>query len=110
MTQIAASGIGPSGSVVVSGHFDPLMAAHAERLQQLKEPGKKLLIVVTDPPHPILPALARAQLLAGLRVVDHVAVASPEGPPADIALEREDSIRREKLILHVHSRQNLAAS
>jgi glycerol-3-phosphate cytidylyltransferase-like family protein len=96
--------------IVVSGYFDPVTAAHAERLQELKEPGKELLVVVTEPPDPILPALARAQLVAGLRVVDHVAIDSAGAPPADVRLEQEDTERLRKLIAHVESRQRAAAS
>ena len=97
---------------IVSGHFDPITAAHAERLQDLKQAGKKLLVVVTEPPDPILPALARAQLVAGLRVVDHVAVAvdADGAPRADVRLEMEDAERLKKLIAHVDSRQRAATS
>jgi hypothetical protein len=91
----------------VSGYFDPLTLAHADRLKELKDPAKPLLIVVTEPPDPILPALARAHLLAGLAVVDHVAVHGPDAPPVDFSLEAEDLVRLEKLIAHVHSRQSV---
>jgi hypothetical protein len=95
---------------VVSGYFDPITAAHAERLQELKQPGKMLLVLVTEPADPILPALARAQLIAGLRVVDRVAVYSPEAPQAEVRLEEEDAERLKKLIAHVESRQRAATS
>ena len=59
---------------VVTGCFDPLIAAHARRLKALQDGGAALMIVVADPPRPILPARARAELVAGLSVVDFVAL------------------------------------
>src|ERR1700740_962310 len=62
-------------ATVVSGYFDPLLAWHASRLQELKAELKgdlPLLALIATPPHPILSARARAELVAGLRVVDHV--------------------------------------
>ena len=98
---------------VVTGCFDPLIAAHAQRLEALHD-GGALMIVVADPPRPILPARARAELVAGLSVVDFVAIPGAgrleelldsletadvvRGEAADLALTRE-------LILHVHARQ-----
>jgi bifunctional ADP-heptose synthase (sugar kinase/adenylyltransferase) len=99
---------------VVTGCFDPLIAAHAQRLKALHDGGAALMIVVADPPRPILPARARAELVAGLSVVDFVAIPGAgrleelldsletadvvRGEAADLALTRE-------LILHVHARQ-----
>ncbi len=94
--------------LVVSGCFDPITAEHAERLAQLQQPGRKLLVLITDPPDPILPSLARAQIVAGLKVVDQVAVAGPGAPKAQVELEAEDAERLRKLIAHVHSRQSAA--
>lgn len=59
---------------VVTGYFDPLLAAHARRLAELRQPGEKLVVVITDPPDPILPARARAELVAALAAVDAVVV------------------------------------
>jgi bifunctional ADP-heptose synthase (sugar kinase/adenylyltransferase) len=60
------------GAIVVSGYFDPLIASHAERLAQLKPVGAKLLVLIASPENAILPAAARAELVAGLRAVDYV--------------------------------------
>jgi hypothetical protein len=100
-----AQAIAASGATVVSGSFDPLTAAHAERLSPLKRP---LLILITEPENPILPPLARAQLVAGLAVVDHVAIASPECPAATVHLEHEHAALFEQLVEHVHARQTAA--
>lgn len=107
-----AGSIAASGATVVTGYFDPLLAAHAERLSALKRAGLPLLVAVADPENPILPARARAELLAGLAVVDYVAE-SMDGLPAgflpNFRLEREDEARREALIEHVHGRQARAS-
>jgi bifunctional ADP-heptose synthase (sugar kinase/adenylyltransferase) len=104
--------IAASGAIVVTGYFDPLLAAHAERLAGLKRAGLPLLAAIVEPENPILPARARAELVAGLAVVDYV-VESAEGLAPGLTpnfrLEQEDQARFEDLIEHVHLRQ-VAAS
>jgi bifunctional ADP-heptose synthase (sugar kinase/adenylyltransferase) len=90
---------------VIRGAFDPLIAAHAERLAELKKSGAPLLVLISDAPNEILPAEARAQLVAGLAVVDYVAIESADGPSATIALEKEHAAQLEQLIERVHARQ-----
>ena len=97
-----------SGATVVSGYFDPLIASHAERLSKLKQPGEKLLVLIATPTNAILPAAARAELVAGLRAVDHVAELAG-GLAAHIHLEQEDDERYRALLQHVHSRQRAAS-
>ena len=92
---------------VVSGYFDPLLAAHAEQLQQLKHAGTPLLVAIAEPPRPILPARARAELVAGLAVVDYV-TESVDGLTPHTRLEEEDQRRLEDLIAYVHARQRAA--
>jgi glycerol-3-phosphate cytidylyltransferase-like family protein len=87
-------------AIVVTGHFDPLTAEHARRLESLKEPGRELLVVITSPPHPILPAQARAELVAGLAVVDRVVIAEDV-----VREEAADFERTQELVQHVRSRQ-----
>ena len=98
-----ASRLALSGVTVVSGYFDPLLAAHAERLGQLKREGTPLLVAIAEPSHPILPARARAELVAGLAAVDYVAE-SLHGLTPETHLEDEDERRLEDLIAHVHAR------
>lgn len=85
-----------------------MVASHAESLTALKEPGKPLLVLITAPPDPILDNLARAQLVAGLAVVDYVC-AEPQGLAPRISLDREHANRLARLIEHVHARQRAAS-
>jgi hypothetical protein len=104
----------PSSDVqVVTGYFDPLLAAHAGRLRELSAGGSKLLVIVTHPPNPLLPACARAELLAALSVVDLVTVAPPDARllfPEGLRLIREearDTARTRELVRHVHRRHGV---
>lgn len=96
---------------IVSGYFDPITHAHAERLAALKKPGRPLLVLVATPANPILPAAARAALVAGLACVDSVTEIGstyPDGLHPHTQLEAEDSDRLEQLIEHVQARQQAA--
>lgn len=53
------------------GYFDPVLAAHVARLQSLAGP---VTVSVLDPPDEILPARARAELVASLACVERVIV------------------------------------
>ncbi len=99
---------------IVSGWFDPLLAAHARRLMDLKQGHARLMVVLTNPPQPILPARARAELVAALAAVDYVVVAggpSPEGLLARmgcagaVRAEPDDGRIAREFIRHVHTRQ-----
>ena len=104
----AAEAAKVAGAIVVSGYFDPLLASHAVRLNELKRDGAPLVVLIASSPDSILPARARAELVAGLRAVDFV-VDSVDGLAPQIRLEQEDVARLEKLIEHVHSRQRAAS-
>jgi bifunctional ADP-heptose synthase (sugar kinase/adenylyltransferase) len=107
-----AAGIAAAGATVVTGYFDPLLAAHAERLMELKREGLPLLVAIADPENPILPGRARAELVAGLAVVDYVMESADGFAPGlapNFRLEQEDRERLEDLIEHVHSRQSRAS-
>ena len=56
----------------VSGHFDPLLAEHVQRLRANAEPGRLLVVEVTNSAHPLLSQQARAELVAALSMVDYV--------------------------------------
>ena len=103
-----AERLAAAGFVVVSGYFDPLLAWHSERLAQAKGSNARLLVLIATPQEPILPARARAELVAGLAIVDHVAEFSP-GLKPQVRLEAEEEARLEALIEHVHSRQKQAS-
>ena len=97
-----------------TGCFDPLIAAHDLRLEQLRDGVARVMVIVTDPAQPILPARARAELVAALSVVDFVVLSEKErledlltqleatevlrGEAADETLTRQ-------LIYHVQTRQ-----
>ena len=103
-----AARIAQAGATVVSGYFDPMIASHAERLTKLKREGTLLLVLIAAPPEAILPALARAQLVAGLSIVDYVCDA-PDGIAPQIHLEDEHAVLLTQLIDHVHARQRAAS-
>ena len=99
-------------AVFVSGYFDPLLAAHATRLNALAERDGPVVVLLLDPPDPLLPAGARAELLAAL-----AAVRSVVGPPGSQALipaldgelirfEEEDAAITRALIEHLHRRHS----
>jgi hypothetical protein len=89
----------------VAGYFDPLLAAHVERLAELPRP---LVVFLADPPEPLLDARSRAELVASLDVVDRVVMPREDGSPAAESLARDDSgadlAIRDGLIALVHSK------
>lgn len=103
-----AARVAREGALVVRGYFDPMVASHAEELGKLKQAGKPLLVLISNPPDPILPARARAQLVAGLAAVDYVCD-SPGALTPEVTLEAQHVVGRENLIRHVHSRQRVAS-
>lgn len=96
-----------SQATFVTGFFDPLIAEHAERLAALARP---LIVLLADPPDPLLDARSRAELIAGLRSVTAVVMPLQNGEPAipagaAVTDERPaDLERRRELIAHVHRR------
>ncbi|HEY3938146.1 MAG TPA: hypothetical protein VGL97_11990 [Bryobacteraceae bacterium] len=59
------------------GWFDPLTATLAKQVAESTAPGRNLLAVVLDADDTLLPAEARAALMAALRAVDVVTMAKP---------------------------------
>jgi bifunctional ADP-heptose synthase (sugar kinase/adenylyltransferase) len=103
-----AASIAASGAIVLSGYFDPLLAEHAERLAALKPAGAKLLVLIATPQNAILPAAARAVLVASLLAVDYVSELTEDLSP-HVHLEEEDTERFTALLKHVHARQQCAS-
>ena len=93
----------------MSGYFDPIIASTAERLAALRTEAKPLLVIVDTPPDAILPARARAELVAGLACVDYVCEQVP-GLPTGTCLRDEHRAGLARFIQHVHARQRAAAS
>ena len=87
----------------VSGSFDPLLAEHLRRLDQAQEPGRLLVVEVTNPPQPLLGQRARAELVAALSMVDYVVLGEGrEGSPVDTDIT-------ERFIGHVLDRHHQEA-
>ena len=99
---------------MIVGHFDPMTAAHTRRLAEVRLHTGSIAVIVTDPPDPILPQRARAELVAALRTVDYV-VAAVHNTSAEIVarlhphkvIEEEiaDIRRAQDLVAHLHRRQ-----
>lgn len=60
------------------GLFDPLTATQARRLNALRGSGCKLAVIVLEGERTLLPAEARAALVAGLRAVSLVLIANSQ--------------------------------
>ena len=98
------------GEVYVSGYFDPLLPGHARRLGEIASGGKALVVLLADPPEPLLPARSRAELVAALRCVSAVVLPNADGSPRQIgpAIHEEDfdlELRR-ALVADVHRRHS----
>jgi glycerol-3-phosphate cytidylyltransferase-like family protein len=92
-TKISRTCFSLSGQKIqlVTGHFDPLLPEHARRLQQLTRPNQLLIVVITNPPNPLLSQTARAELVAALNMVDHVVI-SQEADDAQITRQFIDDV------------------
>lgn len=115
----AAAAIDRSGKLtVIAGHFDPMTAEHARRIAKLRGElsgnTSRIAVIVTDPPEPILPQRARAELVAALHAVDYVVAAMHNTSAEIVARLRPDEViqeeaadlrRTQELIAHVHRRQ-----
>ncbi len=96
----------------MTGYFDPLLASHARRLEEIAQGPGSLFVAICEPAEPVLAARARAELAAGLAVVDCVII--PEAPlplvrerlapDAEFSEEAADEGRRRELIALVRSR------
>lgn len=105
----AASAARRAGKTVklVVGTFDPLVAAHARRLREIAGVGAVLFAAIHEPVTPILPAQARAELVAALGVVDYVVLGDvPLRPDEAYREESADAQRTQDLIRNVQKRQS----
>jgi bifunctional ADP-heptose synthase (sugar kinase/adenylyltransferase) len=91
--------------LLATGFFDPLLAAQALRLEEIARAGGTLFVAVQDPARPLLPAQARAELVAGLRVVDYVILGGTVAADAVYHEEAADQRRTQELAQHVHDGQ-----
>ncbi len=104
--------------LLVTGYFDPLLAPHARDLADLARDAR-LIVLVLDPPEPILPNRARAELVAALRSVSYVVPFEGEQAlPLNEALRVAECVRleeqhldyRRQFVDHVLRRHDLAAA
>jgi len=104
---------------LVTGYFDPLTAAHARRLAEIAGTHGPLFVLIAEPPDPILPAGARAELVASLACVRCIVAPPPEGEqtilgaiPANrlIREEANDLARRDAITRHVQARHAQAGA
>ena len=90
---------------VIVGYFDPIYAAQIRGLKRLAPAETVVVAAIADPPEPLLPLRARAELAAALDSIDYV-VTDVEGalaiPGAVVSDFRADDLqRRQELIQHV---------
>ncbi|MBI2685801.1 MAG: hypothetical protein HYX27_05765 [Acidobacteria bacterium] len=97
-----------AGRPLVVAYFDPMVASHTRRLHELACQLGRLAICICDPPDPLLPARARAELAAACRDVEFVFLGEGALPHASSIIdEREGDLeRRGALMRLVRSRQN----
>jgi bifunctional ADP-heptose synthase (sugar kinase/adenylyltransferase) len=98
---------------LIAGYFDVLTPDLVSRLRSLAD-GGLLIAAVLDPPAPLLPSRARAELAAALSVIDYVLYLPEEGlekaleeiqPDEVIREDMADRKRSQALIEHVQKRQ-----
>jgi hypothetical protein len=110
-TKIVGAAAVPAGATVVTGTFDVVRAEDARELEAI---GRPLAVVVLPLDGELLSQRARAELAAGLRMVDYVLIADDSHPESLLALLRPARVvrleavhaaRKRQLMEHVHRRQ-----
>lgn len=107
-------------TVVVTGYFDPLLAEHARRLKEIRTGFDRVIVLLSEPPAPLVDARARAELVAALDMVDYV-VLPQRRASSDVEFERianvsvfreeeADEARFERLVEHVNRRHRATGS
>ena len=109
--KIVTADSAPAGRTVVTGYFDILLAEDARELAALTRP---LTAVVLPLENALLSPRARAELAAGLRIIDYVVIAEDADvdalcerlrPAQLIRLEAAQARRKRQLMEHVRNRQ-----
>lgn len=86
----------------VVGYFDPVVAAHVTRLEAL---GGPVTVSLLDPPDAILPARARAELVAALGSVETVIIGDARAQARQVIdLTGADLETRQALIERIRHR------
>jgi bifunctional ADP-heptose synthase (sugar kinase/adenylyltransferase) len=114
--KILSAGAVPRGATVVTGTFDVIRAEDARELEAIhaRNSVRPLVALVLPLSGELLPQRARAELVAGLRMVDYVLI-TDDGPPDAlltllqpaelVRLEAVHADRKRQLMEHVHRRQ-----
>lgn len=111
-SKIVSAASVPRGCTVVTGGFDVLLAADARELAAIRarDAENALVVVILPVTGELLPARARAELVAAIRVVDYVVIADDPAPdvllaalePARVVrLETAQAERKRQLMEHV---------
>jgi hypothetical protein len=114
-TKIVTAAAAPAGCTVVTGYFDVVVAEDARELAEVKTRAgaRRLVAVVLPLAGELLGQRARAEMAAGLRVVDYVVIAGEgeaiaivhELRPAEVVqLEERQAERGRRLKEHVRKR------
>jgi len=117
LTPAAFAALDPPRPVlVVTGRFDILRLELARDLAAARRrtAAQSLVVLVRPIDGELMPAAARAEMAAALRVVDYVLIADGDleslvtamQPIEMISLEEADAERTRQLIEHVHRRQS----
>jgi glycerol-3-phosphate cytidylyltransferase-like family protein len=104
-TKIVQSFDNPQLKTII-GYFDPMHAGHVRRLQELCPDGQRINVLVADPPEPILPTRARAELVAALAFVAEVSTGQAIAGPNVIDERAADADRGRVFAQHVLARHN----
>jgi hypothetical protein len=102
-------------AAIVTGYFDPLQVDHVRRLKEIRSTHEQVIVLLADPPDPILDSNSRAQLVAALDMIDCVVLPQECASSVDferagrISVYREeaaDEARFQRLLEHVHRRHH----
>jgi hypothetical protein len=115
--ETAAEGLRGRPGAVVTGYFDPLQVDHARRLREIRAAHECVVVLIQNPPDPILDARSRAQLVAALNMIDYVVLPQECASSVDFGRTGQISVHREeaadealfqRLLEHVHQRHQQA--
>ncbi len=87
-------------ATVVSGYFDPLLAAHVRRLREI---GDSLIVIVRSSPSSLMDRRAREELLASLSCVAFV-IPEECSPGNLVSEDHADARRTAEFVEHVRRR------
>lgn len=107
IVNVAEARAALAGRPVVAAYFDPMVAAHTQRLRELRDELGPLAVCICELEDALLPVRARAELAASCADVDVVVMGAPEelGVVHVVDERGADLERRAALMRHVGRRQ-----